>query len=129
MLLLDVVIGFGAQDDPAASLAAEVANVRGARRAHPLAAIATVTGTKQRSRQIATLQEAGIAVMPSLPAARAGASADYPHLTRTERERPVLLDGVAVINAGLRSSPMTCKPATFRWCITSGRRWPVAIND
>ena len=28
VLLLDVVIGFGAQDDPAASLAAEVANVR-----------------------------------------------------------------------------------------------------
>ena len=31
VLLLDVVIGFGAQDDPAASLAAEVANVRAAR--------------------------------------------------------------------------------------------------
>lgn len=109
VLLLDVVIGFGAQDDPAASLAAEVANVRAARgAAHPLAAIATVTGTEQdpqqRSRQIATLQEAGIAVMPSLPAAVALAhQLITPVLPAPERERPALLDGVAVINAGLRS--------------------------
>jgi len=109
VLLLDVVIGFGAQDDPAASLADEVAKVRAVRgAAQPLAAIATVTGTEQdpqqRSRQVATLQEAGIAVMPSLPAAVALAhQLITPALPAPERERPALLDGVAVINAGLRS--------------------------
>lgn len=42
--------------------------------------------------------------MPSLPAAAALAhQLITPILPAPERERPVLLDGVAVINAGLRS--------------------------
>ncbi|MGN7974003.1 acyl-CoA synthetase FdrA [Serratia sp. 22264] len=109
VLLLDVVIGFGAQEDPATLLAAEVAKVREKRgHTHPLAAIATVTGTErdpqQRSRQITTLQDAGIAVMPSLHAAAVLAhQLISPVLPPVERVRPALLSGVSVINAGLRS--------------------------
>ncbi|CAI1175766.1 membrane protein FdrA [Serratia proteamaculans] len=109
VLLLDVVIGFGAQQDPAASLAAEVIKLREQRgAAHPLAVIATVTGTEQdpqqRSRQIASLDEAGIAVAQSLPEAVALAhQLVSPTCPVTERPLPELLSGVAVINAGLRS--------------------------
>ena len=105
----DVVIGFGAQQDPAASLAAEVIKLREQRgAAHPLAVIATVTGTEQdpqqRSRQIASLDEAGIAVAQSLPEAVALAhQLVSPTCPVTERPLPELLSGVAVINAGLRS--------------------------
>ena len=109
VLLLDVVIGYGAQEDPASSLANEVNRVRASRgSAHPLAVIATVTGTEQdpqqRSRQITTLNDAGIAVMNSLPEAVALASQLIAPLPAVSTEPvPAMLAGVAVINAGLRS--------------------------
>ncbi|HHQ6576664.1 TPA: acyl-CoA synthetase FdrA [Serratia fonticola] len=109
VLLLDVVIGYGAQEDPADSLATEVKRVREKRgAAHPLAVIATVTGTEQdpqqRSKQLATLNEAGIAVMNSLPEAVALAcQLIAPPALGTNEPAPAMLAGVSVINAGLRS--------------------------
>ncbi len=75
VLLLDVVIGFGATADPApASLVSAWQKACAARSDNqPLYAIATVTGTERdpqcRSQQIATLEDAGIAVVSSLPEA------------------------------------------------------------
>ena len=109
VLLLDVVIGYGAQQDPAGSLAAEVKRLREKRgAAHPLAVIATVTGTEQdpqqRSSQIKTLEDAGIAVMSSLPeAVELACYLTSPQPENIKKPVPSLLQGVAVINAGLRS--------------------------
>lgn len=109
VLLLDVVIGYGAQQDPAGSLAREVKKLREQRGAsQPLAVIATVTGTEQdpqqRSLQIATLMQAGIAVMNSLPAAVELASQLIAQpVTINADPAPAMLSGVSVINAGLRS--------------------------
>ncbi|MFC0226863.1 acyl-CoA synthetase FdrA [Serratia aquatilis] len=109
VLLLDVVIGYGAQQDPAGSLADAVKRARDSReQARPLAVIATVTGTEQdpqqRSKQIATLNEAGIAVMHSLPEAVALAcQLISPPPIGITTPQPTLLAGLSVINAGLRS--------------------------
>jgi FdrA protein len=60
-VLLDVVLGFGSHQDPAAVLAQEKLSAK------PV--IASVTGTEQdpqvRSRQVATLRAAGVVVAPS----------------------------------------------------------------
>lgn len=109
VLLLDVVIGYGAQRDPAESLASEVSKLREKRSpSHPLAVIATVTGTEQdpqqRSAQIAVLNEAGIAVMNTLPeAVELACHLIAPRPAAVDEPLPALLEGVAVINAGLRS--------------------------
>lgn len=63
VILLDVVLGYGAHDDPAGHLIASVGDTAGKQ------VIASVTGTEQdpqrRSAQIAKLEKAGIAVAPS----------------------------------------------------------------
>jgi succinyl-CoA synthetase alpha subunit len=65
VVLLDVVIGFGAHDDPAGQLAEQLAG----RSDHGPLIIASVTGTEEdpqvRSRQVSRLARAGIAVAPS----------------------------------------------------------------
>lgn len=108
VLLLDEVIGYGATDDPASSLAQAYQQACAGRERHqPLFAIATVTGTEQdpqcRSIQIATLEDAGITVVSTLPEAVLLASelvnAPLPDIQRQPSE---LLQGVQVINAGLR---------------------------
>lgn len=108
VLLLDVVIGYGATDDPASSLAQVYQQASAGRESHqPLFAIATVTGTEQdpqcRSIQIATLEDAGITVVSSLPEAVLLASELVnPPLPDIQRQPSALLQGVQVINAGLR---------------------------
>ena len=66
VILLDVVIGYGAHSDPAGHL---VGIVGANRSADGPAIVASVTGTDEdpqgRSRQIATLETAGILVAPS----------------------------------------------------------------
>lgn len=66
VILLDVVIGYGAHSDPAGHLAGVVGTNRPA---DGPAVVASVTGTDDdpqiRSRQIATLETAGILVAPS----------------------------------------------------------------
>ncbi|PKB86487.1 acyl-CoA synthetase FdrA [Ewingella americana] len=109
VLLIDVVIGFGAQNDPATSLADTIHALKQHRdAAHPLVVIATVTGTEQdpqqRSRQIDTLTAAGIVVMNTLPEAVLLAHQLISPPTETGPLTPYhLLNGVSVINAGLRS--------------------------
>lgn len=63
VILLDLVLGYGAHDDPAGHLIASLGDTAGKR------VIASVTGTEQdpqrRSAQVAKLEKAGIAVAPS----------------------------------------------------------------
>ncbi len=109
VLLLDVVIGYGAQQDPTGSLVDAVNKARELRGAeNPLAIIATVTGTQQdpqvRSTQIDALVTADITVVNTLPEAILLCH----HLIESDpvkltNESAPLLNGVAVINAGLRS--------------------------
>jgi succinyl-CoA synthetase alpha subunit len=71
VLLLDVVLGYGAHPDPAAELSPALEAARRAAMAggRGLAVVASVTGTEQdpqvRSRQVATLRAAGVVVMDS----------------------------------------------------------------
>lgn len=107
VLLLDVVIGYGATADPALALVDAVESVK-SKRQSPLHVIATVTGTQedpqQRSKQISILIDAGVAVVNTLEEAVLLSEA----LTEQQgikmaNERPSLLDGITVVNAGLRS--------------------------
>ncbi|PSU30535.1 acyl-CoA synthetase FdrA [Photobacterium lutimaris] len=107
VLLLDVVIGYGATADPAAALIDAVESVK-SKRQSPLHVIATVTGTQddpqQRSKQIDTLVDAGVAVVSTLEEAVLLSEALITQQgIEAVNERPSLLDGVKVVNAGLRS--------------------------
>ncbi|MDF2152987.1 acyl-CoA synthetase FdrA [Vibrio sp. CAU 1672] len=107
VLLLDVVIGYGATQDPAASVVEAVTRTR-AKRETPLHVVATVTGTEadpqQRSTQIEILLDAGIVVVNTLEEAvlLADSIIQPPSAPATKPRMPIL-DGVTVINAGLRS--------------------------
>lgn len=71
VLLLDVVLGYGAHPDPAGEIAPAIRSAIGAARAssRALAVVTSVTGTdadpQNRARQAAALHDAGAAVMPS----------------------------------------------------------------
>lgn len=109
VLLLDVVIGYGAQMDSAQTLAKEINALRKKRPSHsPIAVIATVTGTEQdpqvRSEQIAYLEDAGIAVMNSLPeAVTLACNIISPPVIAFPQIEQDILQSVSVINAGIRS--------------------------
>ena len=131
VLLLDVVIGFGATADPAASLVSAWQKACAARSdSQPLYAIATVTGTERdpqcRSQQIATLEDAGIAVVSSLPEATLLATAlIHPLSSATQQHTPSLLENVAVINIGLRSFALELQSASkpvvhYQWSPVAG---------
>jgi FdrA protein len=68
VLLLDVVLGYGAHPDPAASVAAEVAAAR-ARRESPLSVVVSLCGSRNDpqdvQRQRSQLEEAGAVVARS----------------------------------------------------------------
>lgn len=107
VLLLDVVLGYGACADPAGAVVEAVEKVRAARSA-PLVTIATMTGTdadpQGRSGQIDILREAGIAVVETLEeAVLLAISLTHHQDAHPSAEPGTLLDGVQVINAGLRS--------------------------
>lgn len=107
VLLLDVVIGYGATADPASALVDAVESVK-SKRQSPLHVIATVTGTQedpqQRSKQISILIDAGVAVVNTLEEAVLLSEAlTEQQGIKTANERPSLLDGITVVNAGLRS--------------------------
>ncbi|EPZ9781042.1 acyl-CoA synthetase FdrA [Escherichia coli] len=96
----------------------------------PLYAIATVTGTERdpqcRSQQIATLEDAGIAVVSSLPEATLLAAAlIHPLPSATQQHTPSLLENVAVINIGLRSFALELQSASkpvvhYQWSPVAG---------
>jgi FdrA protein len=108
VLLLDVVLGYGAHVDPAGEVARAVTALR-ARRGDgaPLVSIATLTGTDEdpqnRSSQVRKLEKAGVVVADSVRAAvllavravtaRAAAPAEPP---------PLLRATPSVVNIGLR---------------------------
>lgn len=107
VLLLDVVLGYGACADPAGAVVEAVEQVRATRNA-PLVTIATLTGTdadpQGRSGQTDILRDAGIAVVETLEeAVLLAISLTHYQDSRPSVEPNPLLDGVQVINAGLRS--------------------------
>jgi FdrA protein len=108
VLLLDVMLGYGACADPAAAVVEAIDNVR-SRRAEPLVVIATLTGTdadpQGRSGQIDTLRAAGVSVVETLEEAVLLAISLTRHQNNNSnlKRHCTLLDGVQVINAGLRS--------------------------
>ncbi len=107
VLLLDVVLGYGACADPAGAVVEAVEQVRATRNA-PLVTIATLTGTdadpQGRSGQTDILRDAGIAVVETLEeAVLLAISLTHHQDSRPSAEPNPLLDGVQVINAGLRS--------------------------
>ncbi|WP_414452979.1 acyl-CoA synthetase FdrA [Citrobacter freundii] len=131
VLLVDVVIGYGATADPAASLVEAWQKACAARDIdQPLFAIATVTGTERdpqcRSLQIATLEDAGIAVVSSLPEATLlAAELIRPSQPLSHQSSPSLLEKVAVINAGLRSFALDLQAAEkpvvhYQWAPVAG---------
>ncbi|MEX5204906.1 acyl-CoA synthetase FdrA [Citrobacter freundii] len=107
VLLLDVVLGYGACADPAGAVVEAVESVR-AKRAAPLVVIATLTGTdadpQGRSGQAEILREAGIAVVETLEeAVLLAVNLTHHQESSIPASHSALLDGVQVINAGLRS--------------------------
>ncbi len=109
VLLLDVVLGYGAHGDPAGEVARAVTALRALRgERSPILAIATLTGTAEdpqdRGAQATKLEEAGIVVADSTRAAvllalraitaRASASGEPPALLRAAPQ---------VVNIGLRN--------------------------
>ncbi|EAM2984338.1 acyl-CoA synthetase FdrA [Salmonella enterica] len=107
VLLLDVVLGYGACADPAGAVAEAVEQVR-AKRTAPLVVIATLTGTEGdpqgRSEQEEKLREAGVAVVETLEeAVLLAVSLTHHQDLNIPQTHSALLAGVQVINAGLRS--------------------------
>ncbi|AWM78922.1 acyl-CoA synthetase FdrA [Gammaproteobacteria bacterium ESL0073] len=109
VLAVDVVIGYGATNDPATSLADAVKVLREKRTdANPIAVLATITGTEEdpqgRSKQMQILVDAGIIVMNSLPElVQLAGQLIKPHPEEVKATPAKLLEGISVINAGLRS--------------------------
>lgn len=109
VLLLDLVIGYGANANPAESIISGYNKAIAKRSSHhPLIAIATVTGSESdpqcRSKQIAALQSAGITVMDNLPEAILLATKLITPANKIDCLKPCpLLEHISVINAGLRS--------------------------
>ena len=89
-----------------------------------------MTGTERdpqcRSLQIATLEDAGIAVVNSLPEATLlAAELIRPSQPLSDKSAPSLLEKVAVINAGLRSFALDLQAAEmpvvhYQWAPVAG---------
>lgn len=108
VLLLDVVLGYGAHPDPAGEVIREVSALRDVRGAgSPIVVITTLTGTAEdpqgRDGQAARLEGADIVVAESVRAAALlAARAVAPH-TQAQAEPPGLLrESPVVVNIGLR---------------------------
>ncbi|MCK4355981.1 acyl-CoA synthetase FdrA [Candidatus Bipolaricaulota bacterium] len=88
ILLVDLVLGYGAHPDPASGLAAAIAQVKKTftKRGQYLSVVASITGTNADpqgySRQRATLEDAGAIVMGSNEAVARLAHAILAHITR-----------------------------------------------
>jgi FdrA protein len=124
VLLLDVVLGHGADPDPAGALAAVV--VDGLARLHAdgrdLAVVASVCGTEEdpqcSSAQTLMLEQAGVAVLPSNAAAVRHAVAmvrrrEAPTVSVPATPEPIrrlLSESPRIVNIGLRefADPLLC---------------------
>ena len=108
VLMLDVVLGFGAHIDPASEVAQAVADMRAARGATPIVVIATMTGTRDDPQdlgeQAQKLESAGIVVAPSVRSAVLLATQAIAIPVAASGKPPALLaDTPAIVNIGLRS--------------------------
>jgi FdrA protein len=109
VLLLDIVLGFGSNRDPAGEAARAVMDLRAARGGgDPVTVIATLTGTEEdpqaRSAQAAALDEAGIVLAGSTREAVALAMRLVTGAAPPSGSLPRLLaDAPSVINIGLRA--------------------------
>lgn len=129
VLLLDIVLGFGACADPAGAVVDAVERVRD-NRAEPLVTIATLTGTdadpQGRSDQIDILRAAGISVVETLEeAVLLAISLTHYQDTSAVPDHNPLLDGIHVINAGLRSFAIDLQSsgtpvAHYQWAPIAG---------
>ena len=124
VVLLDVVIGYGASDDPAGALVPAIREgvARAAAAGRQVAVVASVCGTRGDvqglDEQQRVLREAGVAVLPNNAAAVRHAASLVIGLERTRsgatpaatagttpppRIAQLLADGPTVVNIGLRS--------------------------
>jgi FdrA protein len=109
VLLLDVVLGYGAHADPASEVAQAVTDMRAARAEDaPIVVIATVTGTsddpQDLGEQIQKLESAGIVVAQSVRSAVLLATQAIAIPTAATGVLPALLSQTpAIVNIGLRS--------------------------
>lgn len=107
MILLDVVLGVGAEADPAASLAPVIAEVLAARTDLRVTVVVVGTGDdpQDRGRQVAALSRAGADVFARVDVALAAVCAWV--LGGTRAELPTVessaLDTSAIVNVGLTS--------------------------
>lgn len=131
VLLLDVVLGYGACEDPAGAVVDAIAQLQAKRGTNaPLVTIATLTGTEQdpqgRSGQSEKLREAGIAVAETLEEAVLLAVSLTHQQAHTHHDvHYSLLDGVQVINAGLRSFALDLQSSNtpvvhYQWAPVAG---------
>jgi FdrA protein len=108
VLLLDVVLGYGAHRDPAGEVARAVMALRAARGDKaPIIAIATLTGTvgdpQGRGSQAAKLEQAGIVIADNVRAAALLAARTVSVKTQSPGEPSALLRATpAIVNVGLR---------------------------
>jgi FdrA protein len=108
VLLLDVVLGYGAHRDPAGEVARSVSALRAARgEQSPMVVIATLTGTagdpQDRGLQAAMLEEAGIVIADSVRAAVLLAARAVAVPAQAPAQPAALLrEAPSVINIGLR---------------------------
>ena len=109
VLLLDIVLGYGAHPDPAGEAARAVRALRAARGDKaPIVAIATLTGTagdpQDLNGQIAALEEAGVLIAASTRSAVLLAARLVTAQAQSNSEAPALLIAPPrVVNIGLRS--------------------------
>ncbi len=107
VLLIDVVLGFGANPDPAGAVAESVEKLR-TKRKSALAVIATLTGTdldpQSLEEQTDKLARAGVTVVPSTRAAVMTAQAILMKNRQMQGDVPALFkQETAVINIGLQN--------------------------
>jgi len=127
VILLDMVIGFGAADDPAGAVAPAIREgiARAAQAGRQVAVVASVCGTsgdfQGYDKQRTTLREAGVTVLPNnASAVRHALSLIAPPLRPPSAQEPeqtppriarLLEEGPAVLNIGLRSFAETLNAA------------------
>ena len=145
VVLLDVVIGYGASDDPAGALVPAVRDglARAAAAGRQVAVVASVCGTRGDVQgledQQRILREAGVTVLPNnaaavrhatslvigLERARAAAGTASAPTAVPPRIAGLLADGPTVVNIGLRSFAETLGAAgaptvQYDWAPTAG---------
>lgn len=132
VLLLDVVLGYGACADPAGAVVEAIEQVR-AKRAAPLVVIATLTGTdadpQGRSGQAENFARPGLRWWKRWK--KPSCSPSVLHAIRSAAYRKHIARFLMACRSstpGCAASRWICKAAVRRLCIISGRPLPVATS-